>query len=91
VEVPDAPYAVIRETRTWAYLDPELEALSDAQRHLLRMGPRNARAVQRCLARVRDAIEAEATDAVEVRSAVGRAPEPVSYQEGSDASRSSTP
>lgn len=91
VEVPDAPYAVVRETRTWAYLDPDLEALSDAQRHLLRMGPRNARAVQRCLARVRDAIEPEATDGVAVRSVVDRTLEPVFYQEGSEASRSSTP
>lgn len=30
----------------WKYADPELEGLSDAQRHLLRMGPKNVRRVQ---------------------------------------------
>lgn len=55
--VPDGPYAVVRGVRGWAFADPELEGLSGAQRHLLRMGPRNARAVQATLATVRDAIE----------------------------------
>jgi hypothetical protein len=31
---------------TWAYADPELEALDPAQKHLLRMGPANARRVK---------------------------------------------
>lgn len=30
----------------WGYADPKLEALSDAEKHLLRLGPANARAVQ---------------------------------------------
>ncbi len=34
---------------TYAYADPRLEALSDAQRQLLRMGPRNVQKVQRKL------------------------------------------
>jgi hypothetical protein len=55
--VPDGPYAVVRGVRGWAFADPDLESLSGAQRHLLRMGPRNARAVQATLATVRDAIE----------------------------------
>lgn len=31
---------------TWAMAEPELESLSDAQKHLLRMGPRNVERVQ---------------------------------------------
>ena len=31
---------------TFQFADPELEALSPAQKHLLRMGPRNMRLVQ---------------------------------------------
>lgn len=91
VEVPDGPYAVVRQTRTWAFLDPELESLSDAQRHLLRTGPRNARSIQRCLVRVRDAIDAEPETVAGVRSDADGAFEPAAYQEGSEASRSSTP
>jgi len=31
---------------TYAFADPRLEALSPAQRHFLRMGPRNVRLIQ---------------------------------------------
>ena len=89
VAVPDGPYAVMRQTRTWAFADAELEGLSDAQRHLLRMGPRNARSIQASLRRFREVLEAPSRGdgtvdpaPVAVRSA---------YQEGSEASRSSTP
>lgn len=39
----------------YEYVDPRLEALSPAQKHLLRMGPRNARKVQ---AKIRELAEA---------------------------------
>jgi len=99
VEVPDGPYAVTRQTRTWGFADPDLEALSDAQRHLLRMGPRNARSVQASLRRFREALEPGAVEAVqgdeggtagEGAPAVGVVAR-TGYQEGSEASRSSTP
>lgn len=38
-----------RRVLTWEYVDPELEALSPAQKQLLRMGPVNAPRVQRKL------------------------------------------
>lgn len=56
--VPAAPYPVRRQTRTWAFADPRLEGLSDAQRHLLRTGPANARRIQIWLGEVREALEA---------------------------------
>lgn len=42
----DADVEVVPRIRSYHFADPELEALSPAQKHLLRMGPRNARAVQ---------------------------------------------
>lgn len=94
VDVPDGPYAVTRQTRTWGFADPAIEGLSDAQRHLLRMGPDNARSVQSSLRRLREAVEAVPTGHEE-RDA-GPEDTPVAglrsvYQEGSEASRSSTP
>lgn len=44
--VPDTLPAVERGTLHWVYADNTLEQLSDAQRHLLRMGPRNAKVIQ---------------------------------------------
>jgi hypothetical protein len=44
--VPGGEMEVERRLLTYAYSDPELEGLSDAQRQLLRMGPANARTVQ---------------------------------------------
>lgn len=52
--VPAEPPALERETLTYRYADPRLEELSEAQKQLLRMGPRNQRRVQaklRALAR----------------------------------------
>ncbi len=94
VDVPDGPYAVTRQTRTWGFADPALEGLSDAQRHLLRMGPDNARSVQSSLRRLREAVEPVSTAHDE--RVTGLEDTPVAalrsvYQEGSEASRSSTP
>ncbi len=46
VSIPSGQLAVERRTLTYAFVDDRLETLSAAQRQLLRMGPRNARAVQ---------------------------------------------
>ncbi len=48
--VPAGLPAVERGTVYWVFADDALEQLSDAQRHLLRMGPSNARAIQQKLA-----------------------------------------
>ena len=45
-----------RTVATYAYADEALESLSDAQRHLLRMGPDNVRRVQKTLRQIRDAL-----------------------------------
>ncbi len=53
LSAPVVPAGVPLEEKvvTYRYADPRLEELSDAQRHLLRMGPRN---VQRIQARLRE-------------------------------------
>jgi hypothetical protein len=42
----DGDVAVVDEGGVWLYDDPALERLPEAEKHLLRMGPRNARLVQ---------------------------------------------
>jgi len=42
---PEAP-ALVEEVFRYEFADPDLEALSDAQKHLLRMGPRNVKRIQ---------------------------------------------
>lgn len=44
--VPEGDVPVLATSVTFQYADPDLEALSPAQKHLLRMGPRNMRLVQ---------------------------------------------
>lgn len=44
--VPEGDVALRATSVTFQYADPDLEALSPAQKHLLRMGPRNMRLVQ---------------------------------------------
>jgi hypothetical protein len=41
---------------TYAFADPALETLTPAQKHLLRMGPRNVRAIQTQLRAIADAL-----------------------------------
>jgi hypothetical protein len=53
VEVPSGALPVERRTISYAFADDCLERLSDAQRQLLRMGPRNARRVQAKLRELR--------------------------------------
>jgi hypothetical protein len=46
----------------WAFADPELEALSAAEKHLLRMGPENARQVQEKLSELAELLGYPAGD-----------------------------
>lgn len=55
--IPDGPIRVRRVRRLYAYADPGLDGLSDAQQQLLRMGPRNARIVQSSLRDLASALE----------------------------------
>lgn len=57
VDPPEGDVAVRRGAVTYAFADPTLEALTDAQRQLLRMGPRNAAIIQAKLREIRSALE----------------------------------
>lgn len=46
VAVPAGTVEVIPRGAFYSYADPRLEALSSAEKHLLRMGPENMRKVQ---------------------------------------------
>ena len=64
LEVPvpeDDEIEVRQKVVTYEYVDPELEGLSEAQRQLLRLGPRNVRQVQAKLRDVRAALTAAPT------------------------------
>jgi hypothetical protein len=56
VQVPDAPPVVTPSGAAYAYEDPVLEERTAAQKHLLRMGPRNARRVQAKLRALADRV-----------------------------------
>jgi Protein of unknown function (DUF3014) len=58
--IPDGPVAVTARGGVYAYADPRLEALSPAQKLLLRSGPDNARRVQAQLSAVATALGAPA-------------------------------
>jgi hypothetical protein len=45
-EVPSGPLELEQSGIVWAYADPEIEALSPATKHLLRLGPDNLRRLQ---------------------------------------------
>jgi hypothetical protein len=51
VQVPEEAPAVELDVQTFLFADPALEALSPAEKHVLRLGPENAQAVQ---AKLRD-------------------------------------
>ena len=46
MRVPDGEPTLVPRGALWAYADPALEALSPAEKHLLRLGPRTQRMVQ---------------------------------------------
>jgi hypothetical protein len=54
--IPDGPVAVTARGGVYEFADPRLEALSPAQRLLLRSGPDNARRVQTQLAAIAAAL-----------------------------------
>ncbi|MBL8954629.1 MAG: DUF3014 domain-containing protein [Myxococcaceae bacterium] len=61
VPIADGPREVVpMETGIgYAWADPKIEALAPAEKHLLRMGPRNARAVVKQLQAFREAMKAQ--------------------------------
>jgi hypothetical protein len=62
VPVLEGPAEVEPLVVTYAWADDELEALSGAQRHLLRMGPDNVAAIQNKLGEIRAALAAIRTE-----------------------------
>lgn len=59
VEVPEGPVELVADGGVWAFRDPALESLSPAAKHLVRMGPENARRVQEKLRELAGAIGVE--------------------------------
>ena len=57
VPVPEQPPELVKGVLTYRYADPELEALSPAAKHLLRLGPENAREIQEKLRFFRNALD----------------------------------
>ena len=51
VQVPPGQVELVERGAVFLYKDPELEALGEAEKHLLRMGPKNAQAIQLFLRR----------------------------------------
>lgn len=56
VQVPDE-IEVEKQVTSYRFADPELEALDPLSKHLLRLGPDNARQIQDKLRRLRDALQ----------------------------------
>ena len=54
--VPNMDPVLVRRGLIYVYVDAPLEALTPAQKHLLRLGPSNARAVQKWLTRFEQAL-----------------------------------
>lgn len=56
--IPDGPVSLVEaKGAMWAFADPTLEALSPAQKQLIRMGPENARRVQDSLREIRQVLQ----------------------------------
>jgi len=62
VPVPQGDVEVVAQGGLYAYADPKLEGLSRAQKHLLRMGPRNMEIIQRWLTQMHTALKLPAID-----------------------------
>lgn len=56
VDVPSTPPGVAPSSAVYAYTDERLEVRTPAEKHIMRMGPENARRLQAKLSEVRDAI-----------------------------------
>ncbi len=59
VKIPDGPIEVIPVGALYAFSDPSLESLGAPEKHLLRMGPQNARAIQSAIVRFAEAADLE--------------------------------
>ncbi|MGC4122255.1 MAG: DUF3014 domain-containing protein [Myxococcales bacterium] len=55
--IAEGPVKVVSPKVVWLYADPQLEALSSASKHLLRMGPRNQKLVQAKVLELQKALE----------------------------------
>jgi hypothetical protein len=62
VPVPQGDVEVVPKGNLYTYADPKLEGLSQAQKHLLRMGPKNMQIVQRQLTALHTALSLPAID-----------------------------
>jgi hypothetical protein len=60
VPVPERELYLKEKVVTYVYIDERLEALSDAQRHLLRMGPNNVEVIKRKLSEIEALLRASA-------------------------------
>ena len=58
VPVPPEPPRVELDVKTYLFVDPALESLTPAEKHVLRLGPQNAREVQSKLRDLRDGLVA---------------------------------
>lgn len=56
---PEGPVMLVRQVTTYAYADPRLEALSPAQKQLLRTGPDNSRRIRQWLTEVEQLLAME--------------------------------
>lgn len=61
VQVPTGPVEVVPLGAGYGFADPKLEALSPAEKNLIRMGPQNAQRVQAKIRELADALELSVT------------------------------
>lgn len=55
--IPEGKILLEEKVTTYTFADPNLEALSDVQKHLLRMGPENARKIKAKLREIKEALK----------------------------------
>jgi hypothetical protein len=55
--IPEGEIFLEEKVTTYVFTDPNLEALSDIQKHLLRMGPENIRKIQAKLREIKEALK----------------------------------
>ncbi|UCH94242.1 MAG: DUF3014 domain-containing protein [Candidatus Aminicenantes bacterium] len=57
--IPEGDILLEEKVTTYTFADPRLEALSDSQKHLLRMGPQNVRKIKAKLREIKEALKQE--------------------------------
>lgn len=55
--IPEGEILLEEKVTTYAFADPNLEALSDVQKHLLRIGPENVKKIQAKLREIKEALK----------------------------------